>query len=151
MVQLIFRLCVEGNGPGKIARMLKERGIPTPGTIEFQRMGRTRNYHPDDPCSWSDSSLEKILAQDAYLGRTTNFKTTRLSYMNKKKVENTSDKWVVFEDTHEAIIDRDTWDAVQKAREQRRRPTKMGEMGMFSGLAFCADCGAKLHHHRTVS
>ena len=57
----------------------------------------------------------------------------------------------MFEDTHEAIIDRDTWDAVQKAREQRRRPTKMGEMGMFSGLAFCADCGAKLYHCRTIS
>lgn len=151
VVKLIFQLCVEGNGPGKIARMLKERGIPTPGTIEFQRTGRTRNYHPDDPCSWADSSIINILAQDTYLGRTTNFKTTKLSYKSKKTIENTPDKWVVFEDTHEAIIDRDTWDAVQKAREQRRRPTKMGEMGMFSGLAFCADCGAKLYHCRTIS
>ena len=151
VVELIFRLCIEGNGPGKIARILKERGIPSPGTIEFHRTGRTRNYHPDDPCSWSDSSVANILAQDAYLGRTTNFKTTKLSYKNKKTIENTPDKWVVFEDTHEAIIDKDTWDAVQKAREQRRRPTKMGEMGMFSGLAFCADCGAKLYHCRSTS
>ena len=150
-VELIFRLCVEGNGPGKIARMLKERGIPTPGTIEFQRTGRTRNYHPDDPCSWSESSIANILEQDAYLGRTTNFKTAKLSYKSKKTIENTPDKWVVFEDTHQAIIDKDTWEAVQKARAQRRRPTKMGEMGMFSGLAFCADCGARLYHCRTTS
>ena len=56
-----------------------------------------------------------------------------------------------FEDTHQAIIDLETWEIVQKAREQRRRPTKMGEMGMFSGLAYCADCGAKLYHCRTTS
>lgn len=150
-VKLIFQLCVEGNGPGKIARMLKERGIPTPGTIEFRRTGRTRNYHPDNPCRWTSDTIANILGQDAYLGRTTNFKTTRLSYKSKKTIENTPDKWVVFEGTHEAIIDKDTWDAVQKIREQRRRPTKMGELGMFSGLAYCADCGAKLYHCRTTT
>ena len=151
VVELIFQLCAEGNGPGKIARMLKERSIPTPGTIEFQRTGRTRNYHPDNPCGWNESSISNILEQDAYLGRTTNFKTTKLSYKSKKKIENTPDKWAVFEDTHKAIIDPETWEIVQKAREQRRRPTKMGEMGMFSGLAYCADCGAKLYHCRTAS
>ena len=151
VVELIFQLCAEGNGPGKIARMLKERSIPTPGTIEFQRTGRTRNYHPDNPCGWNESSISNILEQDAYLGRTTNFKTTKLSYKSKKKIENTPDKWAVFEDTHKAIIDPETWEIVQKAREQRRRPTKMGEMGMFSGLAYCADCGARLYHCRTAS
>lgn len=151
VVKLIFQLCAEGNGPSKIARMLKERGIPSPGTIEFQRTGRTRNYHPDDPCRWVSDTVANILEQDAYIGRTTNFKTTRVSYKNKKTIENPPDKWVIFENTHEAIIDRDTWEAVQKLREQRRRPTKMGEMGMFSGLAYCADCGAKLYHCRTTS
>lgn len=150
-VQLIFQLCVEGNGPGKIARTLKERNIPTPGTIEFQRTGRTRHYHPDDPCRWTSDTVADILRQDAYLGRTTNFKTTRLSYKSKKIIENTPDKWAVFEGTHEAIIDKDTWEAAQKIRDQRRRPTKMGEMGMFSGLAYCADCGARLYHCRSTS
>lgn len=151
IVELIFQLCMEGNGPGKIARMLKERGIPTPGTIEFRRTGRTRNYYPDDPCRWSEKTIANILEQDAYLGQTTNFKTTKLSYKMKKTVINPPDKWAVFEHTHEAIIDRETWDLVQKIRSQRRRPTKMGEMGMFSGLAYCADCGAKLYHCRTGS
>ena len=151
VVELIFRLCAEGNGPGKISRMLKEREIPTPGTIEFRRTGRTRNYYPDDPCRWSESSVANILEQDAYLGQTTNFKTSKLSFKSKKVIINSPDKWAVFEHTHEAIIDRETWDLVQKIRSQRRRPTKMGEMGMFSGLAYCADCGAKLYHCRTGS
>lgn len=151
IVELIFQLCAEGNGPGKIARMLKEREIPTPGTIEFRRTGRTRNYYPDDPCRWNESSIANILEQDAYLGQTTNFKTSKLSFKSKKVIINSPDKWAVFEHTHEAIIDRETWDLVQKIRSQRRRPTKMGEMGMFSGLAYCADCGAKLYHCRTGS
>lgn len=151
VVELIFQLCVEGNGPGKIARILQERQIPTPGTIEFQRTGRTRRYHPDAPYRWTSDTVANILEQDAYLGRTTNFKTAKLSYKSKKKIVNSSDKWAVFEDTHEAIIDRETWEMVQKAREQRKRPTKMGEMGMFSGLAYCADCGARLYHCRTTS
>lgn len=151
VVELIFQLCVEGNGPGKIARMLKERGIPTPGTIEFQRTGRTRRYHPDDPCRWTSDTIADILEQDAYLGRTTNFKTAKLSYKSKKKITNPPEKWVVFENTHKAIIDSETWKIVQKARAQRHRPTKMGEMGMFSGLAYCADCGAKLYHCRSTT
>ena len=151
VVELIFQLCVEGNGPGKIARMLKERVIPTPGTIEFQRTGRTRRYHPDNPCHWTSDTIADILEQDAYLSRTTNFKTAKLSYKSKKKVKNPPEKWVVIENTHKAIIDPETWEIVQKVREQRHRPTKMGEMGMFSGLAYCADCGAKLYHCRSTT
>ena len=151
VVELIFQLCVEGNGPGKIARMLKEREIPTPGTITFQRTGQTSRYFPDDPCRWNPATVLSILGQDAYLGRTTNFKTTKLSYKSKKTVINSPDKWAVFEGTHEAIIDKETWEIVQKNREHRRRPTKMGEMGLFSGLAYCADCGAKLYHHRSIT
>ena len=150
-VRLIFQLCAEGNGPGKIARMLKEQVIPTPGTLEFQRTGRTRWYRPDDPCRWTPDTVAGILEQDSYLGRTSNFKFSRVSYKSKKKVENPPEKWVTFENTHEAIIDVELWNAVQKIRSQRRRPTKMGEMGMFSGLTYCADCGAKLYHCRTGS
>lgn len=87
---------------------------------------KIRAVFRDDPCRWTSDTIANILGQDAYLGRTTNFKTTKLSYKSKKTIENTPDKWVVFEGT----IDKDTWEAVQKIREQRRRPTKMGEMGM---------------------
>lgn len=92
VVELIFQLCVEGNGPGKIAWILKERGIPTPRTIEFQRTGRTRHYHPEDPCRWVSDTVADILEQDSYLGRTTNFKTAKLSYKSKKKIANPPEK-----------------------------------------------------------
>ena len=96
VVELIFQLCVEGNGPGKIARMLKEREIPTPGTIEFRRTGRTSRYYPDDPCRWNPATVLSILDQDTYLGRTTNFKTTKLSYKSKKAIINPPVKRAVF-------------------------------------------------------
>ena len=151
VVKLIFQLCVEGNGTGKIARILTERQIPTPGTIIFRRTGQTGRYHPDDPYQWRTESIAGILAQDAYLGRTTNFKYCKPSFKSKKFYRNPVDKQITFENTHPAIIDMDTWEIVQKNREQRRRPTKQDEVGLFSGLVFCSGCGTRLHLSRSVS
>ena len=151
VVRLIFRLAVEGNGPGKIARILREKQIVTPGTLAFQRTGRTDHYHPEFPCHWSDSTVANILEQKDYLGNTYNFKTTKKSYKSKKTICNPEDKQAVFEHTHPALIDNETWELVQKNRQSRRRPTKMGDMGMFSGIVFCADCGNRLHLCRTKS
>lgn len=151
IVRLIFSLCAQGNGPGKIARTLTERHIPTPGTIRFQRTGQTAQYHPDYPTFWESSTIANILEHKEYLGHTVNFKTTKASFKSKKTIENPEDKQVVFENTHEAIIDQATWDAAQKVRQQRRRPTKMGDMGLFSGLLYCADCGHTLNMNRTKS
>lgn len=151
VVKLIFQLAAEGNGPGKIARTLREMEIVTPGTLEFQRTGRTKRYDPDNPCFWHSSTISSILEQQEYLGHTVNFKTTKKSYKSKKTIENPKEKWVIFENTHEALISQEQWDIVQKNRQQRRRPTRMGDMGMFSGLLFCADCGHALNLNRTKS
>ena len=151
VVRLIFRLAVEGNGPGKIARILREKQIVTPGTLEFHRTGRTSRYNPEFPYQWHESTVVNILEQKDYLGNTYNFKTTKKSYKSKKVIRNPEEKQVVFENTHVALIDQETWDLVQKARQSRRRPTKMGDMGMFSGMVYCADCGTKLHLCRTKS
>ena len=151
VVRLIFRLAVEGNGPGKIARILREKQIVTPGTLEFQRTGRTSRYNPEFPYQWHESTVVNILEQKDYLGNTYNFKTTKKSYKSKKIIRNPEEKQAVFENTHVALIDQETWDLVQKARQSRRRPTKMGDMGMFSGMVYCADCGNKLHLCRTKS
>lgn len=151
VVRLIFRLAVEGNGPGKIARILREKQIVTPGTLEFHRTGRTSRYNPEFPYQWHESTVVNILEQKDYLGNTYNFKTTKKSYKSKKVIRNSEEKQVVFENTHVALIDQETWDLVQKARQSRRRPTKMGDMGMFSGMVYCADCGNKLHLCRTKS
>jgi len=82
------------------------------------------------------------------LGHTANFKTYRKSYKNKKQMHNDRSEWQIFEDTHEAIIDQETFDIVQKIRDGRRRLTPMGEMPILSGMLFCADCGAKLYQVR---
>ena len=151
VVRLIFRLAVEGNGPGKIARILREKQIVTPGTLDFQRTGRTSRYNPEFPYQWNESTVVNILEQKDYLGNTYNFKTTKKSYKSKKVIRNPEEKQAVFENTHVALIDQETWDLVQKARQSKRRPTKMGDMGMFSGMVYCADCGNKLHLCRTKS
>jgi len=84
-------------------------------------------------------------------GDTVNFKTHRKSYKQKKKIENDKSEWKIFENTHEPIIDQSTFDIVQKIRANRKRPTKMGEMPMFSGILYCADCGKKLSFHRRAN
>lgn len=151
VVRLIFQMAAEGFGPGKIARRLREMEIITPGTLEFERTGRKTRYDPEHPCHWSSSSIVNILENRDYLGHTVNFKTTKLSYKSKKAIENPLDKQVVFENTHEALVSQETWEIVQRNRQNRRRPTKMGDMGMFSGLLFCADCGHALNLNRTKS
>ena len=149
VVRLIFQLAAEGNGPGKIARHLRDMEIVTPGTLKFERTGQEKRSEP--PCHWESSTIVKILENRDYLGHTVNFKTTRLSYKSKKMIENPLEKQVVFENTHEALVSQETWEIVQKNRQNRRRPTKMGNMGMFSGLLYCADCGHTLSLNRTKS
>ena len=144
VVRMIFQLCAEGNGPGKIARILKERKINTPRTLDFLRTGRTDHYDPDDPYGWNSPTVAKILGQKEYLGHTVNFKTTRKSFKSKRVIHNPEEKQMIFENTHEAIINVELWDVVQKIRAQRHRPTKTGETALFSGLIFCYDCGSSL-------
>jgi len=150
VVQLIYQLCVEGNGPSQIARILRERKINTPRTLDFLRTGRTDYYDPDDPYGWNSATVAKILRGKEYLGHTVNFKTTLKSFKNQKKIMNPEEKQVVFENTHEAIIDKELWDVVQKIRENRRRPTRTGETALFAGMIFCADCGSHLNFHNAL-
>jgi len=151
VVQMIFQLCAEGNGPGTIARMLKERGIATPGTIEFRRTGRTRFYHADDPYGWTSASVAQLLGRKEYLGCTVNFKTVKKSYKNKNSVLNKQENQAVFEGTHEPLIDTELWNVVQKNREQRHRPTRLGKPALFAGVLFCADCGSRMVIHRITT
>lgn len=130
---------------------MRERKIPTPGTIEFQRTGITRFYHADDPYGWLSASVAQILGRKEYLGSTVNFKTVKKSFKHKNSVMNDVEKQVVFENTHEAIIDAELWNVVQKIREQRHRPTRIGTQALFSGLLFCSECGSRLVAHRTVT
>jgi uncharacterized membrane-anchored protein YjiN (DUF445 family) len=95
-----------------------------------------------------NSTISHMLTRQEYIGSTVNFKTYRKSYKQKKQLKNDPDNWQIFEGTHEAIIDDETFAIVQRLREGRRRVTPMGEMPILSGMLFCADCGAKLYQVR---
>lgn len=103
---------------------------------------------PDNPYAWQSRTVADILAHPEYIGHTVNFKTYKKSYKSKKKLWNDPSKWQTFGNTHEAIIDQETFDIVQRIYDGRRRLTPMGEMPILSGMLFCADCGAKLHQVR---
>ena len=148
VVKQIYSLCLAGNGPTKIARMLTEQEIPTPGTLEYRRTGRTRRYHPGYECKWAANTVVHILENREYTGCLVNFKTTTRTYTNSKIIYNSEDKQAVFENHHEIIIDKDTWERVQELRKQRKRPNRYDEVGLFSGILFCADCGSVMYQQR---
>ena len=146
VVKRIFALCIDGYGPSQIARILKEDKVITP-TVHFLQTGRaTRNSSPDNPYHWTGDTIADILERPEYQGHTVNFKTYKQSYKSKKTCYNPVEKQLVFENTHEAIIDADTWARVQELRRNKRRPTRTGKTNMFSGVVRCADCGEKLYY-----
>ena len=148
LVQQIYSLCLAGNGPTKIARMLSEQEIPTPGTLEYRRTGSTRRYHPGYECKWATNTVVHILENREYTGCLVNFKTEKVSYKVKQSRENPVEKQAVFENHHEPIIDSPTWERVQELRRQRKRPNRYDEVGLFSGILFCADCGSVMYQQR---
>ena len=148
VVKQIYRLCLAGNGPTKIARMLTEQEIPTPGTLEYRRTGSTRRYHPGYECKWATNTVVHILENREYMGCLVNFKTEKPSYKTKHSIENPIEKQAVFENHHEPIIDTQTWERVQELRKQRKRPNRYDEVGLFSGMLFCADCGSVMYQQR---
>ena len=148
VVKQIYNLCLAGNGPTKIARMLTEQQIPTPGTLEYRRTGSTRRYHPGYECKWATNTVVHLLENREYTGCLVNFKTEKPSYKLKHSIENPPEKQAVFENHHEPIIDRETWERVQELRKQRKRPNRYDEVGLFSGILFCADCGSVMYQQR---
>ena len=148
VVRQIYSLCLAGNGPTKIARMLTEQQIPTPGTLEYRRTGSTRRYHPGYECKWATNTVVHLLENREYTGCLVNFKTEKPSYKLKHSIENPPEKQAVFENHHDPIIDRETWERVQELRKQRKRPNRYDEVGLFSGILFCADCGSVMYQQR---
>ena len=149
VVREIFRLCVQGYGISQIAKEISKRHIMNP-TAHAKANNITipdnRQYAGD--YIWGDSTVSHMLSRPEYLGHTVNFKTYRKSYKQKKQLKNDPSEWQIFENTHEAIIDQETFDIVQRIRDGRRRVTPMGEMPILSGMVFCGDCGAKLYQVR---
>ncbi len=149
IVRRIFRMTMEGYGPYQIAKKLSEEKIPIPGYYQAQRgLGLHQNRKFKDPYHWGSSTVCHILAKQEYLGHTVNFKT-RKHFKDKKSHYVSQDQWLIFENTHEPIIDQETFDNVQRIRGQvRRYPDGWGEAHPLTGLMYCADCGGKMYVHR---
>ena len=151
VVQDIFRMCLEGKGQETIARILQERNILIPMAYWYSLGLKRAGKQPQaDPYKWGKTSVAKILANQEYCGDIINFKTYSKSFKNKARIENPEENWVVFKNVHEPIIDRETFEQVQKmvGKTKRRSPKiENGEKSMFSDLLYCADCGHKLWHH----
>lgn len=148
IVRKIFQLCIDGYGPTQIAKQLYQAKIPTP-TEHWQAQGRKTSALPAVPHRWSARTVSDILQRLEYCGHTVNFRTTTRSFKDKKKIERPKDEWKVFENTHEAIISDETFELVQELRSHKRRQNRTGEVSIFSGLLYCADCGGKLYYSVT--
>ena len=150
VVKRIFAMTIEGYGPYQIASKLKEEKILIPSAYLAQHgEGVNKNKTFKDVYGWGSSTICNLLEKREYLGHTINFKT-RKHFKDKKSHYVPEDEWTIFENTHEAIIDQQTFDLVQKIRGNvRRYPDGWGEAAPLTGLLYCADCGGKMYVHRT--
>jgi DNA invertase Pin-like site-specific DNA recombinase len=149
IVQHIFSLCMSGKGPSQIANQLKDEQTPIPAYFYYKKNGvGITGFDADNPYDWKQSTIARMLENEVYLGHTINLKYTTLSYKNKKRVERPENEQVRIENTHEAIIDKTTWDIVQDIRKHKRRRANMAEQNIFSGLIYCKDCGTTMVLHR---
>ena len=149
VVKHIFQLCVEGKGPTQIAKQLTREKIFSPVSFYYEKYGvELTGESPAEPYKWSAQTVARILEDETYLGHTVNLKTTTLSYKNKKTIQRPESERLRFENTHEPLIDRQTWEIVQSIRQHKRRRANFAEQNMFSGLVYCMDCGGTMVLHR---
>ena len=149
VVKRIFHLALEGYGQYKIAEILTRDKVECPAYYLAVRGcgSHKNNVDMTRPYDWNGNTVGIMLTKPEYLGHTVNFRTSQKSYKDKR-VKNAPEDWLIFENTHEDIIDKATWDRVQEIRQTVRRTDTTGEANPLTGLMFCADCGAKMYNHR---
>ena len=150
VVRRIFNMCLNGKGPYQIARELAEDKVERPEYYLGMR-GRGANvksFDMEHPYAWRGGTVKTILTRMEYIGCTVNFRTKKESYKDKRPTKVDSSEWVIFENTQEPIIDKHTWETVQKLLDTPRRIGVFEESNPLTGKVFCADCGAKMYNHR---
>ena len=149
IVRKIYRLCLEGNGPHVIARILRDDKVETPSNYYARKgIGNWQPSKKSGPYDWCSNEVAKILSKPEYLGHTVNFRSHKESYKSKRTIPNPEEEWMIFENTHEAIIDKETWELAQKLRQTKRRTDTVYEANPLTGLLFCADCGERMYNRR---
>lgn len=155
VVKSIFKMCLDGKGNETIARELQENEVLIPMAYwRSKGLNRGGKKTQTNPYKWCKTTIQKILSQQEYCGDIINFKTYSKSFKNKTRYENSKENWAVFKDVNEPIIDRETFETVQKfiSKTKRRTPKKEnGERSIFNGLIYCGDCHSKMRYHTSTS
>jgi hypothetical protein len=146
IVKRIFDLCAGGAGPTEIARTLTYEDVPTPHEYKGYKSGKP----VPSPGRWSEATVGTMLESKEYIGHTVTKKSYMLSYKQQKRIMNDEADTLIFYNTHEPIIDEETFEIVQNIRKHKKRPTKMGEQPIYSGLVYCADCGKAEYFFRNT-
>lgn len=145
VVRRIYRMACEGHGPYEIARILSREQIESPGTYAAKHGGAGRAA--DNPHDWNGATITHILTHPEYLGHTVNFRSGK-KFCRDKRRDNPPEEWLVFENTHEAIVSKETWELAQCALKSRKRTDTLGVANPLTGLLYCADCGRRMYNHR---
>lgn len=150
VVRRMYRMSLEGKGPYEIARILSEEQIERPSYYLAKRgLGTCRsNNNTATPYVWRGATVSDILSKPEYMGHTVNFRSYKESYKDKRAKKTPKEDWVIFKNTQEAIVSEEMWNKVQGLRKTARRTDTVGEANPFTGLLYCADCGAKMYNHR---
>jgi len=150
VVRRIFNLTIEGYGPFEICRLLHADKVERPSYYQAKHghVNYSGALEAEDPYLWGSHTVTFILERLEYAGHTVNFRTTKPSFKSRKQVPVPQDEWVIYRDTHEAIVSQETWDLVQKLRQTIRRKDTVGVANPLTGLLLCADCGRRLYNHR---
>lgn len=155
VVKSIFKMCLDGKGNETIARELQENEVLIPMAYwRSKGLNRGGKKTQTNPYKWCKTTVQKILSQQEYCGDIINFKTYSKSFKNKTRYENSKENWAVFKDVNEPIIDRETFETVQKfISKTKRRASKKenGERSIFNGLIYCGDCHSKMRYHTSTS
>ena len=155
VVKSIFKMCLDGKGNETIARELQENKVLIPMAYwRSKGLNRGGKKTQTNPYKWCKTTIQKILSQQEYCGDIINFKTYSKSFKIKRRIENSKENWAVFKDVNEPIIDRETFETVQKfiSKTKRRAPKKEnGERSIFNGLIYCGDCHSKMRYHTSTS
>lgn len=148
VVRRIYQMVIDGMGSQAIANQLTADNVLIPSAyLEQSEHGESRNHSYHDPCRWNCTAVAYILDKQEYMGHTVLGKTICENFKTKKRRKARPDELIIFENTHEPIIDAETWHLVQKLRRRTRRKLANGSYShRLSGLVYCADCGKRLSY-----
>jgi hypothetical protein len=149
VVRRIYRMTIDGMGPHEIAKALAAEKVERPSYYQMKRGLPTSHLSAaESPYMWNSATVSSIISKPEYAGHTVNFRSHKDSYKDKKSQKTPKEDWVIFENTHEGIIDAGAWESAQRLRKTVKRTDSLGEANPLTGKMFCADCGAPMYNHR---